>query len=90
MLKIYQTNKFKKSLKKIRKRNEDIEELRFVIGELQNLKVLDRKYLDHELRGKYIGYRECHIKNDLLLVYKIERDILVLELFDLGTHSDLF
>ncbi|NMW84227.1 type II toxin-antitoxin system YafQ family toxin [Peptoniphilus sp. AGMB00490] len=90
MLKIYQTNRFKKSLKKIRKRKEDISELRFVIGELQNLKTLDKKYLDHELKGDYIGYRECHVKNDLLLVYKIEKDILVLELFDLGTHSDLF
>lgn len=90
MLKIYQTNRFKKSLKKIRKRKEDISELRFVIGELQNLKTLDKKYLDHELKGDYIGYRECHVKNDLLLVCKIEKDILVLELFDLGTHSDLF
>ncbi|MDY3902923.1 type II toxin-antitoxin system YafQ family toxin [Peptoniphilus sp.] len=90
MLKIYQTNRFKKSLKKIRKRNEDISELRFVIGELQKLKTLDKKYLDHELKGNYTGYRECHVKNDLLLVYKIEEDILVLELFDLGTHSDLF
>lgn len=90
MLKIYQTNKFKKSLKRIRKRNENIDELKFVISELQNQRELDKKYLDHELNGKYIGYRECHVKNDLLLVYRIIENILVLELFDLGSHSDLF
>lgn len=90
MLKIYQTNKFKKSLKRIRKRNEDIDELKFVISELQNQRALDKKYLDHELSGQYRSYRECHVKNDLLLVYRIIENILVLELFDLGSHSDLF
>lgn len=90
MLKIYQTNRFKKSLKKIRKRKESLDELKFVVNELQNLRELDKKFLDHELKGDYKGYRECHIKNDLLLVYRIISEILVLELFDLGSHSDLF
>ncbi len=37
-----------------------------------------------------MGIRECHIKPDLLLVYKIEQEILSLILIDLGSHSKLF
>jgi len=36
------------------------------------------------------GFRECHITPDLLLVYLIEKDVLVLTLTRTGTHSDLF
>jgi len=33
-------------------------------------------------------FRECHIKPDLLLVYRIENGVL--ELVDIGSHSELF
>lgn len=36
------------------------------------------------------GYRECHILNDWLLIYKIEKEKLVLVLSRTGSHSDLF
>ena len=45
---------------------------------------------DHDLHGNWKGYRECHIQPDWLLIYKIEKDILVLTLTRTGTHSDLF
>ena len=51
---------------------------------------LDPTYKDHALHGEYYGYRECHIHGNILLVYKIERQKLVLVLFDLGSHSKLF
>ena len=35
-------------------------------------------------------FRECHIQPDWLLIYKIEKNILVLTLSRTGTHSDLF
>ena len=34
--------------------------------------------------------RECHIEPDWLLVYEIKDDVLVLMLYRLGTHSELF
>ena len=43
-----------------------------------------------ELKGKYKGFRECHIQPDWLLMYLKEDDILVLTLVDTGTHADLF
>jgi len=51
---------------------------------------LDKKYKDHELQGVLKGVRECHIKPDLLLVYKIYAERVFLELIRLGSHSELF
>lgn len=36
------------------------------------------------------GMRECHIEPDWLLIYKTEKDMLILKLIRTGTHSDLF
>ena len=66
------------------------EEIDFVVNTLLSGKKLDLKYRDHALLGEYAGYRECHIKPDLLLVYKIRDDVLMLFLLDIGSHSELF
>ena len=84
------TRKFKKSLKLAKKRGLDLNLLEKVITSLQNNIPLEEKYRDHELRGQYKGFRECHIAPDWLLIYMKEEDILVLTLIDTGTHSDLF
>jgi len=57
---------------------------------LKSGSTLDSKYRDHELKGVYVGIRECHIQNDILLLYCKEKDVLVLVLVDIGTHSHLF
>ena len=36
------------------------------------------------------GYRECHIQPDWLLIYKIDKNELILTAFRTGSHSDLF
>ena len=51
---------------------------------------LQARHLDHQLKGEFKGYRECHIKDDLLLVYRIDEDEGVLVLMDIGSHSQLF
>jgi len=68
-----------------------------VFGELDNVGdvlasggTLSKKYRDHKLNGDYKGYRECHIKGDLLLVYQIKNKELILLLVDIGSHSYLF
>ena len=47
---------------------------------------------DHDLTGNWSGYRECHLKPDLLLIYrKYEtEEEQVLYLARLGSHSELF
>ncbi|MBX2670484.1 type II toxin-antitoxin system YafQ family toxin, partial [Campylobacter jejuni] len=42
------------------------------------------------LKGNYIGFRECHIQQDLLLVYQKQDDKLILYLLRIGSHSELF
>ena len=43
---------------------------------------------DHPLKGKWTGYRDCHIEPDWVLIYKIDEELLFLT--NTGTHSDLF
>lgn len=84
------TGKFKKSLKLAKKRGLDLSLLDGVVENLLNGIPLETRYKDHELKGKYMGFRECHIQLDWLLIYLIENDVLILTLVDTGTHSDLF
>ncbi len=92
MLKIEFTGQFKKDYKLAVKRGCDIEELTNVISILSAEEPLPEKYRDHPLENSrnYKGMRECHIRPDWLLIYKIYGDRLVLELIRTGTHSDLF
>lgn len=66
------------------------EDIAFVIDALALGKTLEAKYRDHKLQGDYSGYRECHIRADLLLVYQVREKSLVLVLIDIGSHARLF
>lgn len=90
MLKIRYSIRFKKDFKTVLKRGYDIRLLEEVLELLIEEQTLPQKYLDHALTGNYTGHRECHITPDWLLVYKIEKEILILSLTRTGTHSDLF
>lgn len=84
------TNKFKKGLKLAKRRGLDITLLETLVEKLLHGIPLDEKNKDHELKGKYKGFRECHIQPDWLLIYLIEDEVLTLTLVDTGTHADLF
>ena len=88
--KIIFTKKFDRDIKNLKKQNKDLTELFKVINDISFGIVLDRKYNDHKLLGNFQDYRECHIENDFLLVYKIEKDKLILILYRAGTHSEIF
>ena len=87
---IKNTTQFKKDYKLAKRRELDISLLKSIVTKLANGESLDSKYKDHPLTGNWIGYRECHIQSDWLLVYRYEDDVLVLTLARTGTHSDLF
>ncbi|MBP3735854.1 MAG: type II toxin-antitoxin system YafQ family toxin [Lachnospiraceae bacterium] len=84
------TNQFKKDLKLAKKQNKDLDKLFEVVNILADGGTLDARYRDHDLTGDYKGTRECHIEPDWLLVYEIRDEVLVLMLYRLGTHSELF
>ena len=72
----------------MRQNNYDEDALNKVIKLIQKGKPLPNKYEDHPLEAKYSGYRDCHIENDWVLIYKNTKRALILE--RTGTHSDLF
>ena len=84
------TKQFKKDLKLAKKQNKDLDKLFEVVSILADGGTLDARYRDHDLSGNYKGTRECHIEPDWLLVYEIRDEVLVLMLYRLGTHSELF
>lgn len=88
MYKIVYTKKFKQQAKKISPK--DLKILKQVLISLSNNQPLEPKYKDHKLKGEYKDFRECHILPDLLLIYRKIDEILVLEAFRLGSHSELF
>ena len=87
---IEMSTRFKKDYKLAQKRGYNMNLLKEVIDILANGEQLPGKYLDHPLSGDYRGSRECHIESDWLLIYRIEKDLLVLGLTRTGTHSDIF
>ena len=64
-------------------------DLKTVLIALVTDQLLDARYRDHDLSGDWAGYRECHVKPDLLLIYR-KSDAGILRLARLGSHSELF
>ena len=85
------TNSFKKDYLLCEKRKKNIKLLNEVVDKLLRQEKLAESFKDHKLKGgKFKNCRECHLEPDWLLVYKIKKDELILELLYTGTHSDLF
>ena len=89
-LNIVFSNQFKRDLKLIRKRGYNFELMESVVEKLAKMETLPDKFRDHAFTGDYIGFRECHIQPDWLLVYRMDGEELILFLSRTGTHSDLF
>lgn len=90
MCSIQFTNQFKKDLKLAKKQGKNLDKLFEVINILANEEKLGIKFKDYDLSGNYKGTRECHIEPDWLLIYEIDNNALILMLYRLGTHSELF
>ena len=86
--KLARANSFKRSFKKIKLTDDEESNYIEIIYKLLNDEELETKYKDHQLKGNLKEFRECHIKPDLLLMYRINDDVL--ELVDIGSHSELF
>lgn len=86
------SNSIKKDFKRIKAnpRNADLDQrLGAIMALLAEDKPLPAAQRDHALIGNWKGYRECHVKADLLLIYTVE-DTNILHLARLGSHSELF
>jgi mRNA interferase YafQ len=86
------TSAFRRDYKRTKAtpQHKDIEALLpEIVGQLADDKPLKEKHRDHGLGGNWKGHRECHLKPDLLLVYK-KPDETILRLVRMGSHSELF
>lgn len=86
------TSRFNKELKKAVKQNKDIDKLIEIVEKLANNQELDKKYKNHKLINdkNFKDCNECHIEPNWLLIYKIQNNELILLLFAIGSHNDLF
>ncbi|MCG6833949.1 type II toxin-antitoxin system mRNA interferase toxin, RelE/StbE family [Moraxella catarrhalis] len=59
-----------------------------VLACLSRSEALPAKYKDHAPTGNWQGWCDCHVANDLVLIYKIDDGIL--HLARLNSHSEVF
>lgn len=70
-------------------------ELKLVITALANDGQLAAKHRDHALAGDWKDYRDCHVRPDLVLIYRLmngdgtDGNPTRLVLARLGSHSEL-
>ncbi len=88
VLKLNLKKSFQKDFDKLLLNGFDDSVLNAVILSLRKKEPLDPQFQDHALKGKWKPFRECHIKADILLVYLVKDDELIL--LRLGSHSELF
>jgi mRNA interferase YafQ len=92
MRRIERTNAFRRDFKR-EMRGQHRRDLATLLGSAISLladnKPLPEKNRDHPLAGDWGDFRECHLKPDLLLIYRtVGADAL--QLVRLGSHSELF
>ena len=83
------TKQFKKDLKKYQNRADKLANLSTVLKLLRETGTVTRKYKPHMHAGEYDGFMECHVENDLLLIWLDGTEKLI-KLVRLGSHSELF
>ena len=88
--KLKYTNQFKKDYKKSKKQGRDIPIFVEVLEKLKKDEYLGIHFNDHQLSGNFIGFRECHIKPDWILIYHKDKKAKTITLTRIGSHSDLF
>ncbi len=67
-LTIRQSTIFRRDIKRLKKRGLDLQDLEALIKLLVSQKTLPKHYRDHALVGNWLGYRDCHIQPDWLLI----------------------
>ncbi len=83
------TTAFKRDYKREKKTDPNLDrELLAVVALLMKGQKLPDRLEDHGLSGDWKGHRDCHIKPDLVLIYKASKDTLTL--IRIGSHSELF
>ena len=89
MYSLVYTNRMKRDVKLMKKRGRDLDKLIEVLDTLLKGDDLPDKNKDHQLKGVWKDFRECHIEPDWLLIYRKEENELILYATATGSHADL-
>lgn len=84
------TGEYKRSRRMYKRRGCNEVLLDDVIKILLNSEQLPQKYRKHNLDGEYKGCFECHLADNMLLIWQQNDKKMVLTLINIGTHSELF
>jgi mRNA interferase YafQ len=91
MREIRYTKRFKRDYKR-EKSGRHSKTLDAVLMDVVNLLAADaplpHRNFDHPLSGEWVDHRDCHIKPDLILIYR-KTDDDHLDLVRLGSHSEI-
>jgi mRNA interferase YafQ len=90
---IERASAFKKDFKRVKASPRHARDIDVLLATIVAMLVVDRPLpdsnRDHALGGDWRGYRDCHVKPDLVLIYR-KPDSETLRLARLGSHSELF
>lgn len=89
MKKLFYTSQFKKDFKKLKNNPERAARIAKVLEMLQNEVSLGPELRAHELKGNYKNHMECHVENDVLLIW-FDKESDVIKAIRAGSHSELF
>jgi mRNA interferase YafQ len=83
------TGRFKRDYKREKRSDATLDTvLRAVLDMLVMDEQLPANLSDHLLSGDWKGYRDCHVKPDVMLIYRKTDEALILA--RIGSHSELF
>ncbi len=82
------TRGFRRDINNLRFSNEHYVKYVIYLSKLLSKEPLPPEALDHALKGEWQDFREFHISGDLLVIYRIDGDVV--SLARIGTHSELF
>ena len=88
MLETFFEKSFLNDYKILKKKHYKMEKIDIVISLLQTEQTLPKKYRNHSLKGNLHGLQDCHIEDNLVLIYKIDGNKLILS--RVNTHDNVF
>lgn len=89
MYRIRTIKQYRRDVKRLRRSGYDIRKLDAVVDMIASGQMLPAQFYNHKLQGEFIGFEECHIEPDWLLIYQIFENELILVLARTGTHAQL-
>ncbi len=84
------TSRFRKNLKKYQHKKREKTAITKFLKILQTESIIDPKYQDHKLKGRYRDCREAHIFPNLLIIYRVFPKENRIILRDIGSHNEIF